>query len=274
MLAKTFSLLPAIGNAYYNKWKNNIRTYDVFHPSSFGGCLRKVAYQYYDVDVGDSAFDEKGQRIFDCGHYMHFRYKDIFKEAHELWGYWKCKNPLCNLIQGDNEKRGIPFSKVVTCKCGNNTGINGFEYEEVLAEDKEYNFSGHVDAIVRAGDGYEPDDFIIVDFKTINSNGFNLLTSPKHVHCVQVAIYMHILNISHSVLFYEDKDKQLIKEFRVDYDKKVAENIMETAKKLLEILKSNKIPPRPYQNKENSYDCKYCEYSKICWKSSKLNSST
>jgi CRISPR/Cas system-associated exonuclease Cas4 (RecB family) len=264
VVPNNFTVVPAIDVAYHTKSENDPRNYKVIHPSTFGKCLRVQAYQYFGVKE-ERGFDAKAQRIFDCGHYMHARYKDIFTKAHEVWGLWKCKNPSCGHVHGEEGPRGMPLAAIKACQgCGHTVIPDGFEYQEVLCKDVESNIEGHADIIIRAGDGLNPEDFIVIDFKTINSKGFEDLSEPKHEHSIQVIIYMHILKIGWAIVFYEDKNNQNIKEFRLQYSPKAAEEIFSTARRLGEILKAGKIPPRPYSD-ATGYECRYCDFRKTCW---------
>lgn len=161
------------------KWKNlngPPRGYSSYHPSSFGGCLRKVQYQKYSdqglvtPDKGD--IEPKTVRIFDTGHSMHARWSHYFAEIGVLRGYWSCNNPCCYLWDdsgkhvgmGDYpdpskflDKRGgggrsrfygkdnkLGCFKPEVCVCG----CEDFEYHEITVEDKELNFHGHCDQIL------------------------------------------------------------------------------------------------------------------------------
>jgi hypothetical protein len=160
------------------KWKNlngPPRGYSSYHPSSFGGCLRKVQYQRYSdqglitPDKGD--VEPKTVRIFDTGHSMHARWSHYFAEIGVLRGIWQCANECCHLWDNDGnyhpdilQRDGLKVPEVVAnfkprmygldnklgcfkpkeCVCGNDK----FHYHEITVQDKELNFYGHCDQIL------------------------------------------------------------------------------------------------------------------------------
>ncbi len=155
------------------RWKNvngPPRSHKVHHPSSWGGCLRKVQYQRYsetgNIEVDPESLEARTIRIFDTGHSMHDRWTKYWEDLGILRGVWQCTNPWCNTKTngklertsygtlpkdyeslpprkyGEDEKLGI--FKPNECICGHTE----FMYHEVTVEDKELNFYGHVDQIL------------------------------------------------------------------------------------------------------------------------------
>jgi len=197
------------------KWKSlngPPRGYTSYHPSSFGGCLRKAQYQRY-MDMGlvkaEAAEQEpKTVRIFDTGHSMHSRWAHYFEQIGVLRGVWECANECCHLwddkgefivgnpgienpalprkgrMYGLDNKIGCFRPKV--CVCGNTK----FRYHEITVEDKELNFHGHCDQILDFSQ-FDPGMFakgnkvdvlfraedlpkkpVVLDMKSINSFSF------------------------------------------------------------------------------------------------------
>ena len=102
------SLLPSVENSLKHFASQNERKYHAFHPSSFGGCLRATAYQYFGIK-SEKEFDPRMQRIWDAGTSMHERYQQrYFRKCADFiqYGYWICTH--CEHIHGKNELRGIP----------------------------------------------------------------------------------------------------------------------------------------------------------------------
>jgi len=160
------------------KWKSlngPPRGYEKYHPSSFGGCLRKAQYQRYTergwLNVEKEDPEPKTLRIFDTGHSMHARWAKYFEDIGILRGYWSCNNPCCHLwddkgnyssdiLQKDSIKvpeiinnfkprfygkdNKLGCFKPKSCVCG----CEDFEYHEITVEDKELNFRGHCDQIL------------------------------------------------------------------------------------------------------------------------------
>lgn len=160
------------------KWKNvngAPRGYQKYHPSSFGGCLRKAQYQRYEEQglfkCEKEDIDPKTVRIFDTGHSMHARWSSYFEQIGVLRGVWECANPCCHLWDEDGnyspdilQRDGLKVTEVIAnfkpriyglldkigcfkpkyCICGNKE----FHYHEVTVSDKELNFHGHCDQIL------------------------------------------------------------------------------------------------------------------------------
>lgn len=151
------------------------RGHEVYHPSAFGGCLRRMQMQRYSergwVKTEPEDKDPKTLRIFDTGHSLHARWASYFEKIGVLRGVWQCTNPCCHLwdedgnyfpdilqrdglkvpevlanfqtrVYGRQEKLGV--FKPNACLCGNTK----FEYHEITVEDKALNFRGHCDQIL------------------------------------------------------------------------------------------------------------------------------
>lgn len=149
------------------------RGHEIYHPSAFGNCLRKMQYQRYVergyIQVAPEAHEAKTVRIFDTGHTMHARWAKYWEELGVLRGIWECNNPCCGLWDNDGKFVGFPVVtlpgisenhlpkprvygrenklgvfKPTKCACGHAE----FTYHELTVEDKELNFRGHVDQIL------------------------------------------------------------------------------------------------------------------------------
>jgi len=248
------------------------RGYKHFHPSSFGECLRKIALQYYsEIDPWykpESEIDPKLQRIFSTGHAIHHRIQGDFASMGILRGNWKSK--ITGKIYGKENKHGIYRPKTLE-ELGekrhpddNRSVEEILDYSEIMVRDTELNFEGHVDAIIDLVPG-DIDERFIVDFKTINGDKFKIITEPDPKYVTQITIYMMLLDIPRGVIFYQDKNKSEIKEFLIVRDEKFVEHIRNSAKKLLELLKSNKLPKIPMFYSEDKVPCMWCEYKEKCY---------
>lgn len=256
---------------------NNSRRFDIFHPSAWGSCLRKIAYQYYNeaspfVEKTASDVDLRIERIFDLGHSTHARWQNYLDCAGLLRGYWKCPNPNCGMTYGHSEKLGIfnPMraNKDFKCQCGNSKKL---EYEEILIKSEAtYNFEGHCDAVVdlRHTEFAQNNDFdvYVVDFKTMKDEMYSELTEPKHEHVIQVQIYMWVLDLRAAVVCYENKDNQALKEMFVPRDDQLIEKIKQQAVWMKELLKSNKLPHRPSGFSRSKFPCRLCEFVDFCYR--------
>lgn len=256
---------------------DNPRRYDIFHPSAWGSCLRKVAYQYYNEKFDflkrkPYDVDLRMERIFDNGHGVHARWQDYLDNAGILRGLWRCPNPACGKVHGKGEKLGIFNPARVDpdfrCDCGNTEELL---YDELTVEsDPKYNFKGNVDAIVdvsgtKSATGQDFDVFV-VDFKSMKDNLFVELDHPKWEHIVQTNIYMWLLDLPAAVVVYENKNDQKIKEMLVPRDESLIERIKSEAEWLARVLESGKMPPRPDGFFKSKFPCRFCEFVDHCFK--------
>jgi len=118
--------------------------------------------------------------------------------------------------------------------------------------------SGRADAIISNGE-----ELFVLDIKSMNSMVFRKLTKPKEENVYQIQLYLHFFKIAKGILLYVNKDSLELKEFVVDYDKKTAENLLESLKDLKEKIDENVIPERVPDYPE-SWQCKYCQFRDIC----------
>lgn len=123
---------------------------------------------------------------------------------------------------------------------------------------------GRADAIVTLDD--EP---YIVEFKSSNSWKFKNLDEPRRDHMDQTQLYMHFFNIEKGIILYENKNTQHLKEFVFDYNKKRAEELLESFKCLKEQIDKDVLPEIP--DDIPKWRCRYCDYRLECKKLQKLN---
>jgi hypothetical protein len=260
------------------KFLKNNRRFDIFHPSAWGSCLRKIAYQWYNEcekfrPKSDTDIDFRFERVFDNGHAMHARWRDYLDGAGILRGLWKCGELRCGKIYGEEEPLGI-FNPLRTnpkwaCSaCGNNRKL---EYEELLIESEhEYNFEGHCDAVIDvrghpSGSGNDDLDLYVLDFKSMKKEYFDPLTEPKPEHVIQVHIYMWVLNLKSAVVVYENKNDQAVKEYFVPRSDALIEDIKKQSKWLIDVLRHRRLPNRPEGYTRSGFPCMFCEFKGICF---------
>jgi len=118
--------------------------------------------------------------------------------------------------------------------------------------------SGRADAII--SDGKE---LYVLDIKSMNSMIFKNLTSPKEENINQIQLYLHYFKIPKGILLYVDKDKLNLKEFIIDYNKTLAEKILNGLACLKKQIDSNIIPPR-IPDYPGNWQCSYCQFRELC----------
>jgi len=118
--------------------------------------------------------------------------------------------------------------------------------------------SGRADAIVSFDN-----DLYVIDIKSMNSMIFRSLTAPKEENVYQIQLYLHYFNIKKGILLYIDKDQQNIKEFLIEYDPQLCQNLISGFKKLREKIDSD-IVPAALPDYPNNWQCNYCQFRTIC----------
>jgi hypothetical protein len=251
------------------------RRYDIFHPSAWGSCLRKIAYQHYNdhfhfYEQQPHELNMRFERIFDNGHAIHERWQSYLDNAGFLRGLWKCPVPSCGIVYGSGEPLGI-FNPVraggFRCECGNEKFLS---YEELtVASEAQYNFKGAVDAVVDVrGTQHATDsdmDVFVVDFKSMKHDYFLDLVHAKWEHVVQVHIYMWLLGLKAAVVVYECKNTQNLKEMFVPRDDALVERIKGEAEWLVKVIKRGKLPRRPKGFFKSKFPCMFCEFAGRCY---------
>ena len=86
----------------YIRWREKNgkqRKYDIYHPSAFGNCLRRMQYQRYAsegiIESKGEDFESRMLRLFEKGHNMQARWERYFTHMGILKGIWTCVNPRC-----------------------------------------------------------------------------------------------------------------------------------------------------------------------------------
>ena len=304
----------------YRKWayskeheegSENRRSYESYHPSEWGKCLRLQQYKHYTelglIQFEVPEFSSTQLRLFDKGHNMHNRWSSYFDGiGNILRGRWRCKNLLCwcfgedgnlksNLtsefidqvysdnrarIYGNNDKGGA--FKPTKCICG----CSKFDYLETEVVDKDLNFKGRADVVIDCSNldidrfegvrstfnlEYLPKngERITGDMNTIGSRswGFQLeKRGPHKPYLIQLTIYAYILDCDYGVLMYENKDNSEMKWYKVEKNDEWWDLIKWQSHTMQDMVKDRKLPP-PRPTDKSTYDCKGCEFKKLCHKS-------
>jgi len=101
----------------------------------------------------------------------------------------------------------------------------------------------------------------VAEIKSINSVSFNRLECPEQDHYKQIQLYLHFFNIKKGILIYENKNSQELKEFIVNYDEKLAKELLEKFNLLKIDIDKNIIPSA---KGIEEWRCNYCVYKEEC----------
>lgn len=130
---------------------------------------------------------------------------------------------------------------------------------------------GRADAVISIGD-----KLYVVDFKSSNDFRFQKLEIPELSHQQQIQLYMHFFKIPQSIILYENKNTQDLKEFEVKYNYKLCKKILSDFENLKEqYLDQDIVPPIPLNikttreaaseiEKKFPWECRYCDFRKEC----------
>jgi hypothetical protein len=132
---------------------------------------------------------------------------------------------------------------------------------ETEAYAEELNIRGSIDDIVRFPSGR----IYVLEIKTMNSNQFSRLTSPKPEHKLQVQVYMHVRGIGCAIVLYINKDyPHDFKEFKVVYDRGQVDVALRRWAKVKEALIADDCSFLEWECKEGSKEWERCPANTIC----------
>jgi len=92
--------------------------------------------------------------------------------------------------------------------------------------------SGRIDFIIN----HATYNHMPVELKSINTNGFSKLRSPKPEHMVQIQMYLNMGGYDMGTVLYENKNDQKIKSFLVERDTKAWDEILARCFSIQEML--------------------------------------
>lgn len=118
--------------------------------------------------------------------------------------------------------------------------------------------SGRADAIVTLNN-----ELHVVDFKSINSILFRKLDAPKEENINQIQLYMHYFGIPRGILLYMSKDTSELKDFSVQYDVNLVQELIKGLESLDKKIKAD-IVPEQISDFPRDKQCVYCQFKDIC----------
>ncbi|MFP4116889.1 MAG: Dna2/Cas4 domain-containing protein [Candidatus Aenigmatarchaeota archaeon] len=120
-------------------------------------------------------------------------------------------------------------------------------------------FHGRADAIVSIND-----ENYVVEIKSASPYSFKTLDGPKESWKKQLQLYLHHFDIDEGIVLVECKGTQKLKEFFIEKDDEVVEELEEEFEKLLEMIKKDVVPKKPDKSNWKFDKCKYCLYEEAC----------
>jgi hypothetical protein len=132
---------------------------------------------------------------------------------------------------------------------------------EVPVGQNHLNLSGTQDGIAYDG--------TIVEFKSINSNGFRQVNTfgPKDDHKMQVGTYGACTGNDKATIIYECKDTQEYREFVVPIDSELISQVNWVTEKVWDYIETKELPePLPVCEEKSGYRYNGCPYRDRCLK--------
>jgi hypothetical protein len=123
--------------------------------------------------------------------------------------------------------------------------------DEVMICDTEFEICGHTDGLLNING-----NFGVLELKSINRAGFVSLLVPSPDYILQMNVYMHCLDLDWGILLYESKDSQDFKEFLVNRDQKVIDEVLGKIMYVKKYVNRGYPPPKHLGKK-----CGTCEYT-------------
>jgi len=206
----------------------------LFHPSSFGYCIRKLQYHYLGEEPIHK-ISSATRSIFDLGH-----------AVHEM-----LQARLERTLKYQLEDSEYDFTLEVE-KSINNTDLA-----------KKYEMAGSADGLItlvlKDSDG---PDFarIIYEAKSISKKGWEKLASPLAKHRMQASIYCEALEATHILFEYFCKDNAASKWYLVPKDEAALGSAIKSIDKVRAATQSLTLVDR----EGSHYECSDCAYLELC----------
>lgn len=130
---------------------------------------------------------------------------------------------------------------------------------EVPSESEEFSFGGTLDGILY--------DNSLFEFKSINPRGFSRVYEygPQKDHIKQATGYMWLKGLDAVSFVYENKGDQEWREFRVQRDEKIVDEIIASLDRMENHLQEKTRPRREVKClQKQGYLYRYCPFKDIC----------
>ncbi len=126
-------------------------------------------------------------------------------------------------------------------------------------------FKGHMDGCV-LGLPEAPKTWHVLEFKTHNAKSFAKLKKEgvrksKPQHYAQCQVPMHLTGMRRALYLAKNKNTDELYAERIEYDIRLAEALMILAERII----TSTEPPERISQREDWYECKWCDAKEICW---------
>ena len=201
----------------------------MFHPSSFGGCDRRLSYALLGT-TPSHRIPAKLRRTFSHGHALHEMLQAQMGEIYNrpLDGYRFTFSPEVSITHRD------------------------------LA--REYNIAGSADGVITI-ETEEGEELarVIYEAKSASESSWASTSRPQPKHVIQATVYAKALGADAILFEYYNKDKDVSKFFLVPPDESAWEQVTRTLREVIEHANRGELMPG-----EHAYECRTCPYYTEC----------
>ena len=200
----------------------------MFHPSSVGGCRRRLSYALVR-EMPKHRIPTKLRRTFQHGHSIHVMLQSWMHTAF-------------NADIGE-----------YTCSFRDEVSIN----RTFLA--KKHNIAGSADGLIELIRGDEVIR-IVYEAKSASHSSWSGVGSPMPKHITQANMYATCLEASHILFDYYNKDKDVHKYFLVEQNEAKWLETVDELTAVVDRLNEGELMDR----EANSFECRTCQYYHVC----------
>jgi hypothetical protein len=198
-------------------------------PSSLGGCKREAAFKFLGVE-GQVKIDPDLELIFEDGNWRHHKWQALFLDMQAVLGRKRFR-------------------------------VVSFESDAILPG---LFVAGSLDVhIVVRGVHY------IIDIKGINDFGFKRVCidqdAPMPKHIDQLVAYMKAKKVRRGIILYENKDKNQVKNFLVQYSKEQWKEVVTWCDSVINYMENERLPPRHVDCNKGQFGYRKCIFARICY---------
>jgi len=200
----------------------------MFHPSSVGGCRRRLSYALLREEPRHR-IPTKLRRTFQHGH-----------SIHDMLQKW-----MHRAFNSDIGEYSATFEDEVSIT------------RTPLAE--KHNIAGSADGLIVLTKG-EEEIRVVYEAKSASNSSWSGVGSPMPKHITQANIYASCLEASHILFDYYNKDKDVHKYFLVERSEEKWNAAIALFAGVVDALNQGELmEPEP-----NTFECKTCQYYHSC----------
>ena len=262
------------------------RAQNVNAPSQAGGCPRASYYSRIKAEKDSNLSDPRSIRIFNNGDHVHSRLQQyLLEEGTLLMDEVPLRHEEYN-IQGHTDGLGkIKGSEelfVLELKSINDKGFTslkgakpehisqGFTYLFCLEERRKFLRNKY-----KTVEAFEKDKKALVSYyKSLyphTKDGRKHTKEEKLAFKVKCHLKADLLLLNSStpikkvIFLYENKNDQELKEYAVNMDSEVMDNLLSGFKYINDCVYEKIVPKRPEGCTKSGFACKYCDYKIECY---------